>query len=115
MYKNLIISEGRKEVMVAFRSLPVSSIVMDSSCQLVDINHSAMDLLKVKKSSLTRDFNRIIADMTALPQIMGELLTGKDIYGQKTELKRTDGVQLQLTLNAVMLYGNPKIFLFQFF
>ena len=115
MYKNLIISESRKEVMVAFRSLPVSSIVMDSNCQLVDINYSAMELLKLKNSNNTKEIDSIISDMTALPQIMGELLTGKDIYGQKTELKRTDGVQLQLTLNAVMLYGNPKIFLFQFF
>lgn len=114
MYRNLTIAEGHQEVMVAFNSLPVSSVVINEKCQLVDVNKRALDLFNLGKKDLVA-VQGIIAQNEGIPALVDDLSEGKDVYMRKSVISLPDGSTIPVTLYASMLYGNPKIFLFQFF
>ena len=52
MYRRLSITENDAEYMARFRSLPVSCVLVDSSCRLIDINLQAIFQFNVGRSEI---------------------------------------------------------------
>ena len=116
MYKYLQITENLQEMMVMIKSLPAYTLVFDAKSNLVDMNQSAKQLLRINsiqefnskqdKMFLTHDYIKII---------IRELKKGKTIRYARTVLKYADDSLAIVELCACMINGCRDLFLFQLF
>ena len=114
MYRNLTIAEGHQEVMIAFNSLPISSVVLDENYKLVDVNKRALELFNLDKQDRA-GVQSIIDQNEGIAALVDDLSVGKDVFMRSSVIQLPGGGAIPVTLNASMLYGNPKLFLFLFF
>ena len=114
MYRNLTIEEGHREVMIAFNSLPISSVVLDANYKLVDVNNRALELFNLGRKDLV-EAQKVIDQNEGIAALVDDLSVGKDVFMRSSAIQLPDGGTLPVTLNASMLYGNPKLFLFLFY
>ncbi|MFM2292011.1 MAG: hypothetical protein RIS29_1824 [Bacteroidota bacterium] len=114
MYRNLTIEEGHREVMIAFNSLPISSVVLDANYKLVDVNNRALELFNLGRKDLV-EAQKVIDQNEGIAALVDDLSVGKDVFMRSSVIQLPDGGAIPVTLNASMLYGNPKLFLFLFY
>ena len=114
MYRNLTIAEGHREVMIAFNSLPISSVVLDANYKLVDVNNRALELFNLGRKDLV-EAQKVIDQNEGIAALVDDLSVGKDVFMRRSVIQLPDGGAIPVTLNASMLYGTPKLFLFLFY
>ena len=114
MYRNLTIEEGHREVMIAFNSLPISSVVLDANYKLVDVNNRALELFNLGRKDLV-EAQKVIDQNEGIAALVDDLSVGKDVFMRSSAIQLPDGGKLPVTLYASMLYGTPKLFLFLFY
>ena len=100
--------------MAGFRSLPVSSVLVDSSCRLIDINLQAIFQFNVGKSEIQKE-EQFISRIENFQACVANLSKGVDLYKEKTSMQLIDGRTVELLFSATMLSGTPDLFLFQFY
>lgn len=114
MYRKLSITDKDTEYMAGFRSLPASSVLVDRSCRLVDINLRAIFQFNVGKSEIYRQ-DQFLSRIADIRLYVDNLSRGIDLYKEKTYLMLPDGTKVELEFSATMLSGTPDLFLFQFY
>jgi hypothetical protein len=114
MYRRLSITENNAEYMAGFRSLPVSSVLVDSSCRLIDINLQAIFQFNVGRSEIQKE-EQFISRIENFQAYVANLSKGVDLYKEKTSMQLIDGRTVELLFSATMLSGTPDLFLFQFY
>lgn len=114
MYRNLTIAEGHREVMIAFNSLPISSVILDANYKLVDVNKRALELFNLGRKDLV-EAQKVIDQNEGIAALVDDLSVGKDVFMRSSAIQLPDGGAIPVTLNASMLYGTPKLFLFLFY
>lgn len=116
MYKYLPITDNLQEIMIMLKSLPAHSLVFDKDCNLVEINESALKLLRLRN---VQEFNDRKDDMFPTPSYVKsfilELKRGVTIRHVRTLLCHTDKNQVVVELCACMINGQHDLFLFQLF
>ena len=73
--------------MAGFRSLPVSSVLVDSSCRLIDINLQAIFQFNVGRSEIQKE-EQFISRIENFQAYVANLSRGVDLYKEKTSTKK---------------------------
>lgn len=116
MYKYLSIGKNLQEIMIMLKSLPACSFVLNKKMEQVDINQSALNLLKIDDINDFQDGGSdLFFDALLLKATVLEMKKGKTVKSAKTMLKCSDGDLVLAELCACMVNGVSDLFLFQFF
>lgn len=116
MYKYLPIAENLQEMMVMLKSLPAHTLVFDTRGNLIDLNLSAMKLLKISNmDEFNEHQNEMFPTHDYIKTIIRELKRGNIVRNTKTVLRYPDNTQAIIELYACMINGSRNLFLFQIF
>ena len=116
MYKYLPIAKNLQEMMVMLKSLPAHTLVFDVRSNLVDLNQSALKLLRIdNQDEFNRRQNEIFPTHDYIKTIICELKKGNTVRHAKTLLKYPDDTQVIVELCGCMINGCRDLFLFQLF
>ncbi|MBV5282139.1 MAG: hypothetical protein JZU53_06835 [Paludibacter sp.] len=116
MYKNVTIVDGVEVMMIMLDSLPICSVVFDDNAKLIKINKPAQNLLRVKSAEdCLGNEAQFFPEIEDLHEVIKLLKRGNDVTEQRIVLRCLDGAFAQVAFNACMLYGESKVFLFQFY
>jgi len=116
MYKYLPIAENLQEMMVMLKSLPAHTLVFDNKSNLVDLNQSAMELLRISNmEEFNEHQNEIFPTHDYIKTIIRELKKGNTVRKAKTVIRYAEDNQVIIELCGCMINGCRDLFLFQLF
>jgi len=116
MYRYLPIAENLQEMMVMLKSLPAHTLVFDTRANLIDLNQSAMKLLRISNmAEFNERQNEMFPTHDYIKTIIRELKRGNTVRSAKTVLRYPDNTQVIIELCACMINGSRDLFLFQLF
>ena len=114
MFNYRTILDDLQEMMNYLRSLPTYSIVFNKRAEILDINETASNFLRIEDMEAYTSQKLKLEIDNKFYSIIERLINGEIVHDEKFVFKRADESFVIVNLNASLCCGLKDLFIFQF-